>query len=121
MRERCRYRCATPHVYLCGLAAGYRVLSKSIRLDERIVDALSQRLAGFEVRDVFPGQIHRIPGFGISAGTRRAKMERKTSKAANLDPFAGGKCAAHLLKQAPYRELYIPVRKVTLLVRNFFY
>lgn len=72
------------------------------------------------MRNMFAGQINRISGLGISAGTGRTKMKRKTSKAADLDPFTGRKRTAHLLKQTPDREFYIPVRKMALLIRNFF-
>ena len=64
------------------------------------VHPFTQFLAGLEVWHMFAGQGDRIAGLRIAAHARWAKMQRKTSKSANLDAIAVGERMRHLFKHA---------------------
>src|ERR1022692_3174977 len=88
------------------------------RLICTVVDALAQVLARFEVRYMFAGKRHRLPGLRVAALARRAKVQREAAEAADLYPFAGGQCIAHDFQQLLHGEFHVLRRKMLLLGRN---
>lgn len=65
---------------------------------QAVVHTVTQILARFEMRHILARQGDRITGLGIAAHARRAKMQRETAEAANLDAPPRRQGIAHLFQ-----------------------
>src|SRR6267154_1671213 len=86
-----------------------------------LVHALTQILAGLEVRHVLAVQRHGFTRLGIAPLPRRPEVQRKTAEAADLDPIALRQGVAHDLKHLLESELHVLGRQVLLLGSYYFY
>src|SRR3990170_3445379 len=82
------------------------------------VDALSQLLAGLEMRNELVRNLHRGSGLRVAAGARRAVMQAEAAEAADLNALAGRERRRHLLQQLLHREFHVPVLQLRLLGRQ---
>jgi hypothetical protein len=79
------------------------------------IDALTQVLAGLEVRHVLAGERHGFAGLGVAALARRAEMQREAAETADLDALAAGQRVAHDLEHLLDRQLDVLGGQVLLL------
>jgi len=90
-------------------------------LSDRLIDALAQILARFEMRHVLAWKRYRITGLGIAPDPRRSEMEGETAESANFDSVAGSKGRTHLLNDGPDRKIDVGLAQVFLLFCQLFY
>src|SRR5258708_15404404 len=86
-----------------------------------LVHALTQILAGLEVRHVLAVQRHGFARLGIAPLPRRPEVQRKAAEAADLDPIALRQRVAHDLQHLLEREFDVLGRQVFLLGGYYFY
>src|SRR5690606_16857551 len=90
-------------------------------LQHAAVDAVTQLLARLEVRHVLAAEHHWLTGLGVAAGTRRAVVKGKTSKAPDLDATAFGKHVGHVGHDGLDRQFDVLGGKLRVLGSNLLY
>src|ERR1700741_3072699 len=80
-----------------------------------VVHALTQVLAGLEVRDVLARERDRLPGLGVASLARWPEVQREAAEATNLDALTLRERIAHDLENLLERELDVLRRQMLLL------
>ena len=88
---------------------------------EAIVNALSQFLTGFEMRDILAIKIDTLTGFGVSTDTRLTKVKTEAAKAANFNALARRQSIDHVVNDTLHRQLDVFGRELDLSLCDSFY
>ena len=84
------------------------------------IDALTQLLTHFEVRNTLLRNVNDLAGLGVTTFACIAALDREASEATDLDALASDEGSPHAFEDGINNDLNIFLGDIAILLRNFF-